>query len=113
MSENNSVVSKKISPRKKNSYTAQFKLDRALEVIRSNNVAEISRKYNLNPNLLYIWRDQLIERGPAVYENAPDQAVNELKTKISRLEQMLGKKEVELSLLKNFSDFYSSRNTSS
>jgi len=97
--------------RKKNSYTPQFKLDRALEAVHTDNIAEIARKYNLNANLLYLWRDQLIERGAAVFETAPDQAVNELKSKVSRLEQMIGKKEVELNLLKNFSDFYSSRNT--
>lgn len=102
----------KTGSRRKKSYTAQFKLDRALDAIKGN-VAEIARKYDLNVNLLYLWRDQLIERGPQVFETTPDQVVGELKTKVARLEQMLGKKEVELSLLKNFSDFYSSRNTSS
>lgn len=101
----------KTGSRRKKSYTSQFKLDRALDAIKGN-VAEIARKYDLNVNLLYLWRDQLIERGPQVFETTPDQVVGELKTKVARLEQMLGKKEVELSLLKNFSDFYSSRNTS-
>jgi len=97
---------------KKKSYTPQFKLDRALDALRGNgNISEIARKYALNANLLYLWRDQLIERGPQVFETAPDQIVNELKTKVVRLEQLLGKKEVELCLLKNFSDFYSSRST--
>jgi transposase-like protein len=105
MSNNKQVSSKK------KSYTPQFKLDRALEVVHTGNVSEIARKYGLNPNLLYLWRDRLIENGAGVFETTPDQAMGELKTKVSRLEQMLGKKEVELSLLKNFSDFYSSRNT--
>jgi len=99
---------------RKRSYTSQFKLDRALDALRANgNISETARKYDLNANLLYLWRDQLLERGSLVFETAPDQIVNELKTKTARLEQMLGKKEVELSLLKNFSDFYSSRSTSS
>src|SRR3990172_1357777 len=82
--------------RKKKTYTAQFKLDRAVESLKGGNAAEIARKYDLNPNLLYLWRDQLLEHGAKIFETAPNQAVNELKTKISRLEQMLGKKEVEL-----------------
>jgi transposase-like protein len=98
---------------KKKSYTPQFKFARAIDALRGGgNIADIARKYGLNANLLYLWRDQLIERGAKVFETAPDQAANELKTKVARLEQMLGKKEVELNLLKNFSDFYSSRNTS-
>lgn len=55
-------------------------------------------------------RDQLIERGSGIFETAPDSEVKELKSKVSKLEQMIGKKELELSLLKNFSDFYSSQN---
>ena len=106
-----SVLAKTTPKRKKTSYTAQFKLDRALEAVQTNNISEIARKYDLNPNLLYLWRDQLVERGATVFETSPDQTVNELKSKVSRLEQMVGKKEVELNLLKNYSDFYSSRNT--
>lgn len=97
--------------RKKNTYTPQFKFERAVDSIKSDNVSEISRQYGLSANLLYLWKGQLLERGPQAFETSPDQAVYELKAKVSRLEQMLGKKEVELSLLKNFSDFYSSRNT--
>ena len=97
--------------RKNNKYAPQFKLDRALEALRTDKVAEIARKYDLNANLLYLWRGQLMERGAQVFETTPDQLAGELKNKVARLEQMLGKKEVELSLLKNFSDFYSSRST--
>lgn len=110
MTETN-LAAKAVSKKKKTSYTPQFKLDRAIEAVRTNNISEIARKYNINPNLLYLWRDQIVERGASVFETAPDQTVNELKAKVSRLEQMIGKKEVELNLLKNFSDFYSSRNT--
>ena len=111
MSETSSQPPKVAAKRKNHNYTPQFKLDRALEVIHTNNASEIARKYGLNPNLLYAWRDQLLERGVKVFETGPDQTVGELKAKVGRLEQLIGKKEVELNLLKNFSDFYSSRNT--
>jgi len=91
--------------RKNNKYTAQFKLDRALEVLRADNLAAIARKYDLNAKLLYLWRDQLAERGAQVFETTPEQIAGELKNKVARLEQMLGKKEVELNLLKNFQIF--------
>jgi transposase-like protein len=97
---------------KKKTYTAQFKFDRVMDALKNDNIAKIARKYDLNANLIYLWRDQLIERGAQVFETTPDQTANELKIKVARLEQMLGKKEVELNLLKNFSDFYSSRNMS-
>ena len=114
MSENNlPAAGKAAGLRKKIKYTPQFKFDRALEIMRTDNVSEVARKYGLNPNILYVWRDHLVEKGSVIYETAPDQVVNELKRKVGRLEQMVGKKEIELNLLKNFSDFYSSQNTPS
>lgn len=113
MTNNNSAVAKAIPKKKKTSYTPQFKFERAIEAIRKNNISDLARTYNINTSILYLWRDQLLERGVSVFETKPDQTTNELKAKVSRLEQMVGKKEVELSLLKNFSDFYSSPNTPS
>lgn len=100
------------SSSKNKKYTPQFKFDRSLDAIKNNsNIAEVARKYDISPKLMYVWKDQFIERGSKIFEITPDQITNELKTKIARLEQMLGKKEIELNLLKNFSDFYSSRST--
>ena len=92
-------------------YSPQFKFDRALEAIKIDNLSEISRKYGVSINVLSNWRSQLLQRGTQVFETSPNQEKNILKNKIGKLEQMLGKKEVELNLLKNFSDFYESQNT--
>lgn len=113
MSNNGPVAAKAAPKKKKASYTPQFKLERAIEALCAKNISDLARKYNLSTNILCLWRDQLIERGASVFEKSPDQETNELKAKVGKLEQMIGKKEVELSLLKNFSDFYSSRNTPS
>lgn len=103
-------VTKSSSKNKK--YTSQFKFDRSMDAIKNNsNIAEVARRYDISPKLMYTWKDQFIERGAKIFETTPNQITNELKTKVARLEQMLGKKEVELSLLKNFSDFYSSQST--
>jgi transposase len=96
---------------KRTKYSAQFKLERALEAIKSDNATEIARKYNLGVNMICNWKKQLLSQGSSVFSNSPDNEKNQLKSKISRLEQMVGKKEIELSVLKNFSDFYESQNT--
>jgi len=95
---------------KRKSYTPQFKFDRVIEAIKKDNLSEISRRYGVNVNLISKWRDQLLTQGSHLFTTAPDQENKLLKAKISKLEQMLGKKEVELSLIKNFSDFYASQN---
>ena len=96
---------------KRKSYTPQFKFDRAVETIRKNSLSEISRKYGVGVNVLSKWRTDLMERGYRVFETSPDQEVGGLKKQIAKLEQMVGKKEVELNLLKNFSDFYGSQSS--
>lgn len=102
---------KKNGSGKRKTYTPQFKLDRSVEAIKTGNLSVVSRKYDLSVNLISNWKDRLLEQGAKIFETSPDQERNELKDKIAKLEQMLGKKEVELNLLKNFSDFYESRNT--
>jgi hypothetical protein len=47
-----------------------------------------------------IWKRWLLERGPALFERA-DQA-SESERQVAELEQLLGKKEVEIALLQNF-----------
>lgn len=95
---------------KRKQYSPQFKFDRALEAIKNDNLSEISRKYGVSVNVLSNWRSELLKRGGQVFTSTPDQENKRLKSKIAKLEQMLGKKEVELNVLKNFSDFYESEN---
>lgn len=97
------------SVQKRKAYAPQFKFDRAVETIKNDNMSEVSRQYNVNVNVLSRWKEQLLERGSHIFETAPDQENKELKSKIAKLEQMVGKKEIELNLIKNFSDFYQSQ----
>ena len=96
--------------KKRKRYTPQFKFDRALEAIKTDNLSEISRKYDVSVNVLSAWRSELLKRGSLMFQTTPDQENKQLKNKIAKLEQMLGKKEVELNVLKNFTDFYESDN---
>lgn len=99
-----------MSYQKRKTYTPQFKFDRALDAVKKDNLSEISRKYNIGVNVVSNWRTHLLEQGCHIFETAPNQENKGLKNQIAKLEQMLGKKEVELNLIKNFSDFYQSRN---
>lgn len=96
-------------PRK--TYTPQFKFDRVVEAIRADNLTKVARRYDVGVNLLSRWKTQLLEQGCQLFENDPDKEIESLKKKVAKLEQMIGQKEIELNLLKNFSDFYKSRNT--
>ena len=96
---------------KRKKYTPQFKFNLAKQAIKTGNLSEISRKYDVGVNVISTWVKHLEEQGYHIFETTPDQQNKQLKSKISKLEQMVGKKEIELNLLKNFSDFYESQNT--
>ena len=95
----------------KRKHTPLFKLKLVLEAIKSGDVSQTGRKYGINATLLAKWKKRLEEEGQHIFEKTPDQEKEQLKKQIGKLEQMIGKKEVELNLLKNFSDFYASQNS--
>lgn len=94
----------------KRKHSPQFKFDVALKAIETKQVAEVSRQYGITPGLVSKWVAQVKTHGAVLFTTTPDKEVKELKQRVSKLEQLVGKKEIELSLLKNFVDFYESPN---
>jgi transposase len=91
---------------KRKKHTARFKFTAVLETIQKDNVAEVALKYGINANQLSTWRKRFLDDGYEVFESTKDQEEQRLEKKFAKMEQLLGKKEVELSLLKNYLDFY-------
>lgn len=89
-------------------HTAKFKFTCVKESLEKDTVTEVARKYGINPNQLSTWRNQFLESGHQVFETTTDKEITNLRKQVSKLEQLVGKKEVELSLLKNYLDFYTS-----
>jgi DTW domain-containing protein YfiP len=46
------------------------------------------------------WKKEFLERGPELFSQRS--TVSDYEQRIAQLEQLLGKKEVEIALLKNF-----------
>ncbi|MDI6809744.1 MAG: transposase [Candidatus Eisenbacteria bacterium] len=75
-------------------YSAKLKFQVVLEALRGEkSPGQIAKAYGVHANSIGIWKQKLIEKGPSLFDSA---------RKIAELEQILGKKEVELALLKNF-----------
>lgn len=89
-------------------HTAAFKMTVAQAAIKNPKGAEVARTYGVTPGLVSKWKKQLEEQGHTVFETTPSKKNRELEGKIEKLEQLIGKKEVELALIKNFVDFYES-----
>jgi transposase-like protein len=95
----------------KKQHSSKFKFNAVLESFKKDSVNEVARANDLNANMVSTWRKIFLENGYKIFESAPNKETKELKDKVAKLERMIGKKEIELNLLKNFSDFYGSGNT--
>jgi len=94
---------------RKTKYTSKFKFDRVIESVKRGSISEVARSYGFGVNLLSKWRSDFLKGGHQYFDKKPDQDVERLRKRIKKLEQIIGKKEVELNLIKNFSDFYQSQ----
>jgi transposase-like protein len=83
------------------SYPAKLKFQIVLEALQSEkSTAQIAKAYGVHPNSLSKWKREFMANGAEVF--AKDGTVAEYERRIADLEQLLGKKEVEIALLKNF-----------
>ena len=67
---------------------------------------EVSRQYGINTNQLSLWRKQFIGQGHHTFEGDASKGDARFRKKIEQLENLIGKKEVGISILKNYLDFY-------
>lgn len=92
-------------------YTPDFKFKLVTEALKNDNPTAVARQYGINFTLLSKWKTHFIQNGKQVFETNSGKENEELQKTIAKLERIIGKKEIELNLIKNFSDFYESRNT--
>ena len=90
---------------KKQPKSPQLKFQLALEAIKGKiSQTELSRQYNTDPKLVSRWKNEVLERGYQLFENKKDNS----QKQIEQLEQVVGKKEIEVQLLKKFLAHYNS-----
>ena len=63
---------------------------------------EIARAHDLHPTTIARWKREFLENGAAVF--GKDGTVAAYEKKIREMERLLGRKEVEIALLRNFMD---------
>lgn len=87
-------------PASKRRFSPKLKFKVVLELLAGEKTpAQIAKAYGVHPNSVTLWKETLLERGSAVFERE-EGPTNDRR--IAELEQLIGKKEVEIALLKNF-----------
>lgn len=82
-------------------YSPKLKFQVVLEALTGDKTpGQIAKAYRVHPNSVGLWKKAFLERGPELF--ARETTVAEYERRIAELERMLGQKEVEVALLKNF-----------
>ncbi len=82
-------------------YSPEFKFRVVMECLRTDKpMVEVARAYGVHPVTLSQWRRHFEEHGAEVFGGKEE--VKEYERRVGDLERMVGKKEVEIALLKNF-----------
>jgi transposase len=82
-------------------YSPQLKFQIVLELLRGEKTpGQVAKAYGVHPNSASAWKRAFLEKGAEIF--AQDGTVAEYERRIAELERLLGKKEVEIALLKNF-----------
>jgi len=82
-------------------YTAKFKFQVILELLKSSkSIGQIARAYGVHPITISHWKKEFMEKGPELFSQKT--TIHEYERKIQELERLIGHKEVEIALLKNF-----------
>jgi len=84
-------------------YSPAFKFRVVLEALKAEGKgteAQVARAYGVHPVTLARWKRYFLEHGAEVFGGKEE--VKAYEKKVAELERMLGQKEVEIALLKNF-----------
>lgn len=83
-------------------WTADDKIRIVMESLTTNiTVAELCRKYNLKPNVFYIWKQRFLEGGKLALTSSKHENVNkDLAAENERLKKLIGEQTLVIDAFK-------------
>jgi transposase-like protein len=82
-------------------YTPRFKFQVVMETLNSSKtIGQIAKAYGVHPITIHKWKKEFLEKGPELFGQKT--TIHEYEKKMQELERLIGQKEVEITLLKNF-----------
>jgi transposase len=87
---------------KRRKFTAAFKAQVVIEALKERlTLAEISKKFEVHPNMISKWKQEFLERSPEIFEgHVPKE---DFESERERLYAKIGQLEVERDWLKKIS----------
>jgi transposase len=86
---------------KPKSYTPKFKFQLVLEVLQGErSEVELGRIYGVHHTTISKWKRQFLDHGAELFSS--NEELKRYEKRVADLQRMIGHKEIELALLKNF-----------
>jgi transposase-like protein len=87
---------------KRKHYSKELKAKIALEAVKGySSITEISKEYKVHPNQISLWKKQLLENLPEIFDNPRGPKTDETHSELTdQLYRQIGKLEMELEWLK-------------
>jgi len=87
---------------KRRKFTAAFKAQVAIEALKErDSLAELSKRFEVHPNMISKWKQEFVERGSEIFETQPPET--DFEAERERLFAKIGQLEVERDWLKKIS----------
>jgi transposase-like protein len=87
---------------KRKKFTPAFKAQVAIEALREREtLAELSRRFELHPNMISKWKQEFLSRSSEIFETQPPE--QNLEAEKEKLHAVIGKLQVENEWLKKIS----------
>lgn len=81
---------------KRRKFSAEFKARVALEaLVGDRTLAELSKKHEVHPNMIALWKRQAKERLPELFVKGKDSTTAEKDAEIKQLHEKIGQLSVE------------------
>lgn len=88
--------------KKRRKFSSAFKAKVAIEALKERDtIAELSKRFEVHPNMISKWKHEFVERAGEIFENPPPE--KETEQQIERLYTKIGQLEVERDWLKKIS----------
>ena len=82
-------------------FTPRFKFQIVLESLKGEKaVGQLARSYGVHPISIHLWKKEFMEKGPEIFSQ--DTTIHEYEKKIADMDRLIGHKEGEIVLIKNF-----------
>lgn len=81
-------------------YTPKLKWQLVLKLLQGEDQTQLARQHDIHPTSLTGWKQHALEHGENIFTSSA--AVQQLEKRNRDLTTLIGKKEVEIAVLKNF-----------